>query len=45
MIKSSLLKISIVGKSDGSIDGVRYFRTDAQRGLFIKPGDFKILSH
>ncbi|KAI8876580.1 hypothetical protein K501DRAFT_261932 [Backusella circina FSU 941] len=36
---------SRLGKSDGSIDGVRYFRTDPQRGLFIKPGDFKILSH
>lgn len=36
---------SRLGKSDGSVDGVRYFRTDPQRALFVKPDDFKILSH
>ncbi|KAI9272439.1 hypothetical protein BY458DRAFT_533348 [Sporodiniella umbellata] len=36
---------SRLGKSDGSIDGVRYFFTDPQRALFVKPGDFKILHH
>lgn len=35
----------IVGKSDGSIDGIRYFYTDPQRALFVKPDDFKILYH
>ncbi|KAG0170791.1 hypothetical protein DFQ28_003072 [Apophysomyces sp. BC1034] len=35
---------SRLGKSDGSIDGTRYFQTDAQRGVFVKPDDFKILS-
>lgn len=36
---------SRLGKSDGSVDGIRYFQTDPQRGLFVKPDDFKILSH
>lgn len=35
---------SRLGKSDGSVDGVRYFHTDPQRALFVKPDDFKILS-
>jgi dynactin complex subunit len=34
-----------VGKSDGSVDGVRYFHTDPQRALFVKPDDFKILNN
>ncbi|KAI8355714.1 hypothetical protein BD560DRAFT_484414 [Blakeslea trispora] len=34
---------SRLGKSDGSIDGVRYFHTDPQRALFVKPDDFKII--
>ncbi|OBZ86350.1 hypothetical protein A0J61_05604 [Choanephora cucurbitarum] len=34
---------SRLGKSDGSIDGVRYFHTDPQRALFVKPNDFKIV--
>lgn len=42
---SSLLFNFIVGKSDGSVDGVRYFYTDPQRALFVKPDDFKILSN
>ncbi|KAL7319792.1 hypothetical protein PS15m_002885 [Mucor circinelloides] len=36
---------SRLGKSDGSVDGIRYFRTDPQRALFVKPDDFKILSN
>ncbi|KAG1471690.1 hypothetical protein G6F56_001976 [Rhizopus delemar] len=36
---------SRLGKSDGSIDGVRYFFTDPQRALFVKPDDLKILYH
>lgn len=36
---------SRLGKSDGSMDGVRYFHTDPQRGLFLKPDDFIILSN
>ncbi|KAK4516770.1 ADP/ATP carrier protein [Mucor velutinosus] len=36
---------SRLGKSDGSVDGVRYFHTDPQRALFVKPDDFKILSN
>lgn len=36
---------SRLGKSDGSVDGVRYFYTDPQRALFVKPDDFKILNH
>ncbi|KAG1147046.1 hypothetical protein G6F37_010891 [Rhizopus arrhizus] len=36
---------SRLGKSDGSIDGIRYFYTDPQRALFVKPDDFKILYH
>ncbi|KAI8987416.1 hypothetical protein BDF20DRAFT_910041 [Mycotypha africana] len=35
---------SRLGKSDGSVDGVRYFQTDPQRGLFVRPDDFIILS-
>jgi hypothetical protein len=34
---------SRLGKSDGSVDGIRYFYTDPQRGLFVKPDDFKII--
>ncbi|KAI9357481.1 hypothetical protein BD770DRAFT_435582 [Pilaira anomala] len=34
---------SRLGKSDGSVDGIRYFFTDPQRALFVKPDDFKIL--
>ncbi|KAI8076690.1 uncharacterized protein B0P05DRAFT_545469 [Gilbertella persicaria] len=34
---------SRLGKSDGSVDGVRYFHTDPQRALFVKPDDFKII--
>ncbi|KAI8642037.1 hypothetical protein BD408DRAFT_367318 [Parasitella parasitica] len=36
---------SRLGKSDGSVDGVRYFYTDPQRALFVRPDDFKILSN
>ncbi|CEP18473.1 hypothetical protein [Parasitella parasitica] len=36
---------SRLGKSDGSIDGIRYFYTDPQRALFVKPDDFKILNN
>ncbi|KAI8376134.1 uncharacterized protein BYT42DRAFT_573536 [Radiomyces spectabilis] len=35
---------SRLGKSDGSTNGVRYFYTDQQRGVFVKPDDFRILS-
>jgi dynactin complex subunit len=35
----------IVGKSDGSVDGVRYFYTDPQRALFVRPSDLEILYH
>ncbi|GAA5799301.1 hypothetical protein HPULCUR_004712 [Helicostylum pulchrum] len=34
---------SRLGKSDGSVDGIRYFFTDPQRALFVKPDDFKII--
>ncbi|OAD77616.1 hypothetical protein PHYBLDRAFT_185572 [Phycomyces blakesleeanus NRRL 1555(-)] len=34
---------SRVGNSDGAVDGKRYFQTDAQRGVFIKPDDFKVV--
>ena len=34
----------LVGQSDGSIDGVRYFHTDPQRALFVKPDALKIAS-
>ncbi|KAI8088577.1 hypothetical protein BDF21DRAFT_358351 [Thamnidium elegans] len=34
---------SRLGKSDGSVDGIRYFYTDPQRALFVKPDDFKII--
>lgn len=34
----------LVGKNDGSVDGIRYFRTDPQRGIFVKADDFIILS-
>lgn len=33
----------VVGKNDGSIEGVRYFQTDPQRGLFVKPSEIKII--
>ncbi|KAI9243309.1 hypothetical protein BY458DRAFT_530760 [Sporodiniella umbellata] len=36
---------SRLGKSDGSIDGFRYFRTDPQRALFVQLEDLKILHH
>ncbi|KAI7897427.1 uncharacterized protein EV154DRAFT_489936 [Mucor mucedo] len=36
---------SRLGKSDGSVDGIRYFHTDPQRALFVKPDDFKIVSY
>ncbi|KAI9025870.1 hypothetical protein CLU79DRAFT_833668 [Phycomyces nitens] len=35
---------SRLGNNDGSVDGTRYFQTDAQRGVFVKPDDYKILS-
>lgn len=35
---------SRLGKNDGSVDGIRYFRTDPQRGIFVKADDFIILS-
>ncbi|KAL0089436.1 hypothetical protein J3Q64DRAFT_1399946 [Phycomyces blakesleeanus] len=35
---------SRLGNMDGSVDGIRYFQTDAQRGVFVKPDDYKILS-
>ncbi|KAI9265162.1 hypothetical protein BDA99DRAFT_536649 [Phascolomyces articulosus] len=35
---------SRLGKNDGQIDGVRYFRTDPQRGVFVKIDDFKVIS-
>ncbi|KAI7900659.1 uncharacterized protein BX663DRAFT_517153 [Cokeromyces recurvatus] len=35
---------SRLGKTDGSVDGVRYFQTDPQRGLFVKPDDFIIIN-
>ncbi|KAG1470541.1 hypothetical protein G6F56_002625 [Rhizopus delemar] len=34
-----------LGKSDGSIDGVRYFHTDPQRALFVQLEDLRILYH
>ena len=34
----------LVGKNDGQIEGVRYFRTDPQRGVFVKIDDFKVIS-
>ncbi|CAO3701141.1 hypothetical protein G6F70_007334 [Rhizopus microsporus] len=36
---------SRLGKSDGSVDGVRYFYTDPQRALFVRPSDLEILYH
>ncbi|KAI7865163.1 hypothetical protein BDF14DRAFT_1827860 [Spinellus fusiger] len=35
---------SRLGNSDGSVEGVRYFQTDAQRGVFVKPDDYKIIT-
>ncbi|KAG2227451.1 hypothetical protein INT45_007476 [Circinella minor] len=35
---------SRLGKNDGQIEGVRYFRTDPQRGVFVKIDDFKVIS-
>ncbi|KAI9473565.1 MAG: hypothetical protein EXX96DRAFT_508252 [Benjaminiella poitrasii] len=36
---------SRLGKTDGSVDGIRYFQTDPQRGLFVKPDDFIIINN
>ncbi|KAI8149927.1 hypothetical protein BJV82DRAFT_662027 [Fennellomyces sp. T-0311] len=35
---------SRLGKNDGQVEGVRYFRTDPQRGVFVKIDDFKVIS-
>ncbi|KAI8065599.1 hypothetical protein BC940DRAFT_275883 [Gongronella butleri] len=35
---------SRLGQNNGSVSGVSYFRTDAHRGLFLRPDDFTILS-
>ncbi|KAI9311128.1 hypothetical protein BX666DRAFT_1868623 [Dichotomocladium elegans] len=35
---------SRLGKNDGEVEGVRYFRTDPQRGVFVKVDDFKVVS-
>lgn len=33
-----------MGTNDGQVEGVRYFRTDPQRGVFVKIDDFKVIS-
>lgn len=38
------LNRGLVGTNDGAVDGVRYFQTDPQRGVFVKVDDFKVLS-
>ncbi|CAO3593137.1 unnamed protein product [Absidia cylindrospora] len=35
---------SRLGQNDGSVDGVRYFQTDPQRGVFVKSDGFKLIS-
>ncbi|KAI7879055.1 hypothetical protein K492DRAFT_148817 [Lichtheimia hyalospora FSU 10163] len=35
---------SRLGTNDGQVEGVRYFRTDPQRGVFVKIDDFKVVS-
>ncbi|CDH57969.1 hypothetical protein RO3G_00517 [Lichtheimia corymbifera JMRC:FSU:9682] len=35
---------SRLGTNDGQVEGVRYFRTDPQRGVFVKIDDFKVIS-
>ncbi|CAO3595737.1 unnamed protein product [Absidia cylindrospora] len=35
---------SRLGKNNGCVSGVTYFRTDPQRGLFVKQDDFTIIS-
>ncbi|ORZ15240.1 hypothetical protein BCR42DRAFT_353419 [Absidia repens] len=35
---------SRLGQNDGSVDGVRYFQTDPQRGIFVKSDGFKLIS-
>ena len=33
---------SKIGKNDGSIQGVRYFTCDKQRGVFVRPNKLTI---
>ncbi|ORZ20584.1 hypothetical protein BCR42DRAFT_347382 [Absidia repens] len=35
---------SRLGQNDGSVDGVRYFQTDPQRGVFVKMDGLKLIS-
>lgn len=34
----------LVGKNNGTVAGITYFTTDAQRGIFVRPDDFTIVS-
>ncbi|KAI8089260.1 uncharacterized protein BX664DRAFT_263824 [Halteromyces radiatus] len=34
---------SRLGQNDGSVDGIRYFQTDPQRGIFVKPDGLKLI--
>jgi dynactin complex subunit len=33
-----------VGKNNGSVEGQRYFQTDAQRGIFVRENDLVVLA-
>ncbi|KAI9302635.1 hypothetical protein BJ944DRAFT_242175 [Cunninghamella echinulata] len=35
---------SRLGKNNGTVAGITYFTTDAQRGIFVRPDDFTIVS-
>ena len=41
--KKALNNVKLVGKHDGKIEGIRYFRCPDREGLFVRPSNLRIV--